>query len=43
MGSLSRVLRPPAGHSSAYSKFVMNKWMKAGNTQKILSANFLVS
>ena len=43
MGSLSRVLRPLAGRPSAYSKFVMDKWMKAGNTQKILLANFLVS
>ena len=37
---MSRVLSPSVGHPSAYDKFVMDKWMKAGNTKKIFIRKF---
>ena len=43
-GSPSRSLSLLAGHPIAYGKFVMDKYMKAENTQKrYLSADDLVS
>ena len=39
----SRISSPPTGHPTTYEKFVMNKYMKVENTQKIyLSVDFLV-
>ena len=43
-GSLSRVSSPLTGHPTVYGKFVMDKHMKAKNTQTMyLSTDFPVS
>ena len=42
-GGPLRVSSPPIGHTTAYGKSVMDKYMKAENTQKrYLSADFPV-
>ena len=42
-GSPFRISSPPAGHPTAYEKFVMNKHMKTKNMQnRYLSADDLV-
>ena len=38
---MSRILSPQVGHPIAYGKFVMDKCMKAENTQKIFISEFL--
>ena len=37
---MSRVLSPPGGYPSVYDKFVIDKWIKKGNTQKIFIHKF---
>ena len=43
-GGMSMILNPTTGHPNAYEKFVMDKHMKAKNTQKrYLSVDDLVT
>ena len=37
---MSRVLSPPGGYPSVYDKFVIDKWIKKRNTQKIFIHKF---
>ena len=37
---MSRILSPPAGHPTAYGKFVMDKYTKVENKQKIFISEF---
>ena len=39
-GGPSRILSPPASHSTIYRKFVMEKYTKAENTQNIFISGF---